>query len=150
MQIVECLGILTMQVTEEDPIAMKVEKEIVHYRCNNIGHIARNCRAPNNQCDGGYRRNVPICQLCNNFGHTTRFYRIDRRNFNRNQNYRRNNRRTDECLKEEMKEQTKDFRDTFVKAKEPKSSHIVIEEKHHDAPNKIIKSLIIFDSSYKN
>ena len=47
-----------------------------------------------------------------------------------------------------MKEQTEDFRDTFVKAKELESSHTVLEEIHHDAPNKIIKSLIVCDTSF--
>ena len=79
-------------------------RKIICYRCNNIGHIVRNCITPNNQCDGGYRRNVPICEICTNFGHTTRFYRMDSRIFNRNQNYKRNNRRNDDILKEEMKE----------------------------------------------
>ena len=49
-----------------------------------------------------------------------------------------------------MKEQTKDFRDTFVKAKEPKISNIVLEEIHHDAPDKKINSLIVCDSFYQN
>ena len=49
-----------------------------------------------------------------------------------------------------MKEQIEDFRETFVKAKEPESSHIVLEEIHHDAPDKIVKSLIISDSSFQN
>ena len=76
---------------------------------------------------------------------------MDRRNFNRNQNYRRNNRRRSvDSLREEMKEQTEDFRDTFVKAKEPKNYHTIIEEIHHDAPDKIVKSLIISDSSFQN
>ena len=47
-----------------------------------------------------------------------------------------------------MKEKIEDFRDTFVKAKEPESSHIVLEEIHHDAPDKTIKSLIVCDSSF--
>ena len=96
-----------------------------------------NCRRPDNQCDGGYRRNVPICQLCNNFGHIAVFCRMGRRNFNKNQNHRRNNRRNGDSLKEEMKEQIEDFRDIFVKAKEPESSHIVLEEIYHDAPDKV-------------
>ena len=125
-------------------------RQIFYYRCNNLGHIVRNCRTPDNQHNEGYRRNVPICQLCNNFGHIERFYRMDRRNFNRNQNYRRNNRRNENALKEEMKEQIEDFRDTIVKAKEPKSSHIVLEEIHHDALDKTIKSLIVCNSSYQN
>ena len=75
---------------------------------------------------------------------------MDKMNFNRNQNFRRNNRRRSvDSLREEMKEQIEDFRDTFVKAKEPKSSHIVLEEIHHDAPNKTIKSLIVCDCSYQ-
>ena len=76
---------------------------------------------------------------------------MDRRNFNRYQNYRRNNRRRSvDRLREEMKEKIEDFRETFVKAKEPKSSHIVLEEIHHDAPDKKVKSLIICDSSFQN
>ena len=47
-----------------------------------------------------------------------------------------------------MKEQIEDFRDTFVKAKELESFHIVLEEIHHDASDKTIKSLIVCDSSY--
>ena len=73
---------------------------------------------------------------------------MDRRNFNRNQNSIRNKRRSVDSLREEMNEQIEDFRYTFVKAKEPKSSHTVLEEIHHDAPNKTIKSLIICDSSF--
>ena len=49
-----------------------------------------------------------------------------------------------------MKEQTEDFRETFFKAKEPKSYDIVLEEIYHDAPDKTIKSLIISDSSFQN
>ena len=49
-----------------------------------------------------------------------------------------------------MKEKTKDFRETFVKAKEPKSSHIVLDEIHHDTLDKIVKSLIVSDSSFQN
>ena len=69
---------------------------------------------------------------------------------NRNQNYRRNNKRNDDSLKEEMKEHIADFKETFVKAKEPGISHIVLEEEHLDAPNNTIKSLIVCDSSYQN
>ena len=70
-------------------------KYIVYYKCNNLGHIARNCRAPNSQNGANQKRNAPICQLCHNFEHTTRFYRMDRRNLNRNKNYRRNNNKND-------------------------------------------------------
>ena len=42
--------------------------------------------------------------------------------------------RNDDSLKEEMKEQIEDFKETFVKAKEPRSSHTVLE----DAPYKIV------------
>ena len=47
-----------------------------------------------------------------------------------------------------MKEQTEDFRETFVKAKKPKSSYTILEEIHHDAPDKMVKSLIISNSSF--
>ena len=46
-----------------------------------------------------------------------------------------------------MKEHTKNFRETFVKAKEPESSHTVLEGTHHD---KTVKSLIVSDSSFQN
>ena len=49
-----------------------------------------------------------------------------------------------------MKEHIEDFKETFVKAKEPRSSHTVLEEVHLDAPNKIVKSLVVFESSYLN
>ena len=49
-----------------------------------------------------------------------------------------------------MKEQIEDFKETFVKAKEPESSYTILEEIHHDAPNKIVKSLIVNDSSFWN
>ena len=59
---------------------------IFFYRCNNLRHIPRNCKTPDGQCDGEQRRNVSVCQLCNNFGHTTRFFRMEKRNLNRNHN----------------------------------------------------------------
>ena len=71
---------------------------------------------------------------------------MDKRDLNMNQNYRRNNRRNDDSLKKEMKEKTKEFKETFVKAKEPESSHTTLE----DVPNKTMKSLIVCDSSYQN
>ena len=49
-----------------------------------------------------------------------------------------------------MKEKIEDFRETFVKAKEPGSSHIVLEETHHDAPDKTIKSPIVSDFLSQN
>ena len=49
-----------------------------------------------------------------------------------------------------MKEKTKDFKETFVKAKEPESFHIALEGTHHDALDKIVKSLIISDFSFQN
>ena len=49
-----------------------------------------------------------------------------------------------------MKEQKEDFKETFFKAKEPRSSHIVLEEVYFDAPNKTLKSHIVCDSSYLN
>ena len=47
-----------------------------------------------------------------------------------------------------MKEQTKDFKETFVKAKEPRSSLTVLEEIYFDTLEKIVKSHIVCDSSY--
>ena len=75
---------------------------------------------------------------------------MDRRIFNRNKNSKRNRRRSVDSSREEMKEQTEDFRETFVKAKEPRTSHIVLEGTHHDAPDKTIKSLIVSDFSFQN
>ena len=54
-------------------------RQIVFYRCNNLGHITKNCRVADNQ-NNEQRRNVPVCQLCNNFGHIEKFCRMDRRN----------------------------------------------------------------------
>ena len=50
----------------------------------------------------------------------------------------------------EMEEQAEDFKETFVKAKEPISSHTILEEVHIDAHEKTIKSHIVCDSSYMN
>ena len=74
---------------------------------------------------------------------------MDKRIFNRNQNSRRNRRSVD-SLKEEMKEKIEDFKETFVKEKEPDNSHTVLEGTHHDAPNKTIKSLVVSDFSSQN
>ena len=49
-----------------------------------------------------------------------------------------------------MKEQIEDFKETFVKEKELGISHTVMEEVHFDAPNKIVKSLIVCDSLLLN
>ena len=49
-----------------------------------------------------------------------------------------------------MKEKIEDFKETFIKEKEPGSSHIVLEETHHDAPNKTIKLLVVSDFSFQN
>ena len=69
--------------------------QFVCYKCNNLGHIARNCRAPESQNGSNQRRNALVCQLCNNFKQTLRYSRMDRRNFNRNPKKRRNNNRND-------------------------------------------------------
>ena len=49
-----------------------------------------------------------------------------------------------------MKEQIEDFRETFVKEKEPRSSHTILEGTHHDAHDKTIKSLFVSDFSFQN
>ena len=49
-----------------------------------------------------------------------------------------------------MEEQVEDFKETFVKAKEPGSSLTVLEEVHIDVMEKKIKSHIVCDSSYPN
>ena len=40
--------------------------------------------------------------------------------------------------------------ETFVKAKEPRISHTTLEEVHLDALDKMVKSLVVYDSSYLN
>ena len=75
---------------------------------------------------------------------------MDRRIFNRNQNHRRNKRRSVDSLRDEMKEKIEDFKETLIKAKEPSSSHIVLEETHHDALDKIIKSPVVSDFLSQN
>ena len=60
---------------------------------------------------------------------------MDRSKLNVNQIFRRNkNRRNDDSLKEEMKEQNKDFKETFVKAKEPRNSLTILEETYSNTP----------------
>ena len=44
-----------------------------------------------------------------------------------------------------MKEQIEDFRETFIKEKEPGNSHIILEETRLDALDKIIKSPVVSD-----
>ena len=65
---------------------------------------------------------------------------MDRRDLNRNQNYKRNNRRN------ELKEQPNELKESFLKAMEPESSHTAIE----NVPSKIMKSIIVYDSSHQN
>ena len=113
------------------------KRQIVYYRCNNPRHIARNCRTPDDKLNE-HKKDVPICQLCNNFGHIARFYKMDRKDLNRNQNYRRNNRRN------EVKDQPNELNESFVKEKEPKISYT------EDVPEKKMKSLIVNDSSHQD
>ena len=128
------------------------------YKCNNLGHTERNCRALENQNETNQRRNAPVCQLCNNFRHTVRYCRMGRRNLNRNPNNRRNNnindRRNDNSndnsQKEGIKEHVDEFKEAFVIAKDLKFSYIVLEEKYFDALDKKLKSQIVCDSSYLN
>ena len=47
-----------------------------------------------------------------------------------------------------MKEQIEDFKETFVKAKEPRSYNIFLKESYFDASDKTLKSQIVCDSSY--
>ena len=49
-----------------------------------------------------------------------------------------------------MEEKTKDFKETFIRAKETGSSYIVLEEVCHNELDKTIKPLIVCDSSYLN
>ena len=50
-----------------------------------------------------------------------------------------------------MKEKVEEFKEIFVKAKEPTSSLVLVEEeKISDAPDERLKSAIVFDSSYLN
>lgn len=79
------------------------------------------------------------------------------RKINRNQNFRRNNninvRRNDSSnnsQKDELREHEEEFKEVFVKEKDPSSSHIVLEEQSFDAPYERMNSTIISDSSYLN
>ena len=47
-----------------------------------------------------------------------------------------------------MKKKIENFRETFVKAKEPESSYSNLKEIHHDAPDKTVKLLIVSDPSF--
>ena len=129
--------------------------QIMCYKCNNFGHIVRNFRAPLNQIESNMRNRALVCQLCNKFGYIARFCRMDTRNLNRNQNYRRNNnknhRRDNNRQRDEIKEHVEEFKEVFVKAKEPKISFVIVEEeKLFDAHDDRLKSVIVCDSSYLN
>ena len=64
------------------------------YKCNNLGHIAQNCHAHDDQQNP--RRRALVFQLCNNFRHTSKYCRMDR-NFRDRRNNGRNfgNKRND-------------------------------------------------------
>ena len=106
------------------------------YKCNKPRHIAKNYRAPESQNGTNQRRNAPICQLCNNFKHTVRYCRMDKRNFNKNPNYIRNNNKndkgngnsSDKNQKEEIKEHVGEFNEAFVKANDLEISYTLLEE----------------------
>ena len=46
-----------------------MRSNIVCYKCNKFGHIAKNYKVIVNQPKPSFGNNAPICQLCNNFGH---------------------------------------------------------------------------------
>ena len=98
---------------------------IVSYKCNEFGHIARNGGALINQLGPRFGNNAPVCQLCNNFGYIARFYKMDMRNnirnpnsrMNMNKNERRNNSNSN-SQKNVVKEHAKEFKEVFFKAKD--------------------------------
>ena len=82
---------------------------------------------------------------------------MDMRNNNWNPNFRRKNStniksndNNNNSQKDKLKEHGKEFKEVFVKAKDPSSSHLVLEEQYFDAPDEMMKSTIICDSSYLN
>lgn len=95
IQIVECLGTLTLQVLEIEGSKSRTndgerpsggKNQFMCYKCNKPRHIARNYKAPKSQNGTNLRRNAPICQLCNNFIHTIKYSRMDKSSFNMNLN----------------------------------------------------------------
>ncbi len=89
---------------------------------------------------------------------TTRYCRMDRRNFNRNPNHKRNGNKNDRnndnnndnSQKEEIKEQVDEFREAFVKAKDLENCYKILEEQYFDALDEKLKLTIVCDSSYLN
>ena len=76
------------------------------YKCNNLGHIAWKSHALDDQQNP--RSKAPVCQLCNIFGHTMRYHKMDRnsrdrRNNGRNFKNRRNDRRNSRSNNEEQR-----------------------------------------------
>lgn len=74
---------------------MNQRKVVVCFRCNKVGHIARNCRSQINQQGQRFGNNGIICQLCNKFGHLARFCRMNNGGYHHNPNPRNNARRNE-------------------------------------------------------
>lgn len=51
--------------------------DIVWYKCNNFGHISRDCRTQVSHLGPWYGNNVIVYEICDNMGHTTRFCRMN-------------------------------------------------------------------------
>ena len=82
------------------------------YKCNNFGHIVRNCHAPDDQQHP--RSRTPVCQLCNNFGHIVKYCKMDknfgdRRNNGRNFKNKRNNGRNARNARNDRRNHEKNF-----------------------------------------
>lgn len=82
---------------------------------------------------------------------------MDMRNINRNPKFSRNNKKNvkrndsnNNSKKDELREHVEEFKEVFVKEKDPSSSQIVLEEQYFDAHDERLKSTIICDSSCLN
>ena len=72
-------------------------RQIVCYKCNNLGHITQNFHAPNDQQNP--RSRALVCQLCKNFGHIEKYWIMEKnsrdgknngRKFENRRNYGKN------------------------------------------------------------
>ena len=63
--------------TSKEEIPYEDRRQIVCYKCNNLGHIVQNFHAPNDQQNP--RSRALVCQLYNNFGHIVKYCRMEKK-----------------------------------------------------------------------
>ena len=67
-----------------------------------------------------------------------------------NKNDRRSDNNNDSSKKEVLKEDVDEFKEAFVKDKDPKISYTILKEQYFDAPDERLKSKFVCESPYLN